>query len=310
MNEPSLSPNECAAAVDELSSAVDFIRWGASRIVEHGVFCGHGAADAVDEALALVLHAIHLPFGTPDSLLGGRLTRRERLLVVELLARRINERVPGAYLTGETWFAGMRFLADDRALVPRSPFAEVIERQFEPWIEPQNVQRIADLGTGGGCIAIACAQAFPDALVDAVDICPDALALAGENVALHDLEGRVRLHEGNLFAPLEAARYDIIVSNPPYVPAIDVDGAPPEFAHEPRSALLADDDGMAVVDAILASAHLHLTENGVLFVEVGASWPGVEERYSHLPFQWVDLERGGEGIFVIERDGLVLHYGD
>jgi ribosomal protein L3 glutamine methyltransferase len=307
MTSSRLDDAALAAGVAELCSATDMVRWGASRLTATGTYAGHGHGEAVDEALALTLHALHLPFGTPDVLLGARLTRDERIDVVRLVARRINERVPTAYLTGEAWFAGLRFICDKRALVPRSPFAELIQQRFVPWVEPDSVLRIADIGTGGGSIAIAAAQFFPEALIDAVDISADALELAAENIALHGLEDRVRLHHGDLFEPLQDERYDLILSNPPYVPEVDVDGAPDEFRHEPRAALAAGEDGMDVVARLVEGAYPHLTDNGVLMVETGASWVGVEERYQEIGLAWVDLERGGDGIFVVERDALEIY---
>ncbi|HEX6928284.1 MAG TPA: 50S ribosomal protein L3 N(5)-glutamine methyltransferase [Gammaproteobacteria bacterium] len=291
-----------------LHSATDFIRWGASRFAEAGLHYGHGTDNALDEAVALVLHAVHLPHGCPDRLLDARLTSGEKADVYRLLARRVDERIPAAYLTGEAWFAGMKFKADARALVPRSPIAELIEARFEPWMDPDGVCSVLDLCTGGGCIAIACAHAFPGARVDAVDLSPEALALARENVALHGVEDRVALHEGNLFEPLsKPAKYDIIVSNPPYVDAADMSALPEEFRHEPALGLAAGDDGLDIVRRMLARAGEYLAENGVLVVEVGNSAAALAQSFPDVEFTWLDFERGGDGVFLLTAAELRRH---
>lgn len=305
-----MKPDEVREALDDLVSAVDYIRWGASSMSRGGVYCGHGYADPLDESLALVLHVLGLPHGTPDALLAGRLTRREREQIVNLLSRRTGERIPLAYLLGEAWFAGRPFFTDSRALVPRSPFAEMVEKQFAPWVEAESVSRIVELGTGGGAIAVAAALAFPWAEVHAVDICPDALELARSNVERYDLEERVFLHRGDLFEPLAGARFDLVIANPPYVPDIDVDAAPPEFHHEPRLGLAAGEDGMDIVRRIVVDAGAHLFDDGVLMVEVGASWPQIEHEFADLGFAWAELEHGGDGIFVVESDALSLFSGE
>ena len=295
-----------------LKTVADFVRFGASRFNEAGLCFAHGTDNAVDEALALVLHALHLPARPPlpAELFHARLTRCERAEVVVLLHRRIEERVPAAYLTGEAWFAGLRFEIDRRVLVPRSPLAELIEEGFHPWIDGGRVRRILDLGTGSGCIAVACARAFPDARVDATDAAPGALDVARRNVALHDLEGRVRVVESDLFGGLDGeparrpgARYDLVVSNPPYVPDEEMAGLPPEFRAEPALALAGGPDGIDVVGRIVEEAPRWLAREGALVVEVGASpvaRAALESRFD-LPFVWLDVERGGEGVFLLHR---------
>lgn len=291
-----------------LYSATDFIRWGASRFAEAGLHYGHGTDNPVDEAVALVLHALHLPHGCPDRLLDARLTAGEKAEIYRLLANRVDERVPAAYLTGETWFAGLRFMSDARALVPRSPIAEMIEAQFEPWVNAGDVRGVLDLCTGGGCIAIACAHAFPGAAVDAVDISADALSLARENVEMHGMESQVALYEGDLFAALpEGRRYDIIVSNPPYVDAHDMASLPGEFHHEPELGLAAGEDGLDIVRRILAAAPEWLSDNGVLVVEVGNSAAALEEAFPGIDFTWVAFERGGEGVFLLTAAQVRKH---
>lgn len=291
-----------------LHSATDFIRWGASRFAEAGLHYGHGTDNALDEAVALVLHALHLPHGSPDRLLDARLAPAEKADIYRLFAQRVDERTPAAYLTGEAWFAGLRFKSDARALVPRSPIAELIEARFEPWVEPDDVQTVLDLCTGGGCIAIACAHAFPDAGIDATDLSADALELARENVELHGVEEQVALHEGDLFAPLAAnTRYDIIVSNPPYVDAPDMASLPEEFRHEPELGLAAGSDGLDIVRRILAAAPARISDNGILIVEVGNSAAALADAFPDVEFTWLDFERGGEGVFLLTAHQLKRH---
>lgn len=291
-----------------LYSATDFIRWGASRFAEAGLHYGHGTDNALDEAVALVLHALHLPHGCPDRLLDARLTAGEKAEIYRLLVKRVEDRIPAAYLTGETWFAGMKFKSDARALVPRSPIAELVEAHFEPWTDPDAVDSVLDLCTGGGCIAIACAHAFPGAAVDAVDLSAEALALARENVEMHGVGAQVTLYEGDLFAPLpKGRRYDIIVSNPPYVDADDMAGLPGEFRHEPELGLAAGDDGLDIARRILAAAADWLSESGILVVEVGNSAAALEDAYPDVDFTWLDFERGGEGVFLLTAAELRKH---
>ena len=298
-----------------LRTVADFVRFGASRFNEAGLCFAHGTDNAVDEALGLVLHALHLSARppVPSELFHARLTRRERREVRALLRRRIEERVPAAYLTGEAWFAGLRFEIDRPVLVPRSPLAELIEEGFHPWIDGDRVRRILDLGTGSGCIAVACAHAFPEAKVDAVDTSAGAMEVARRNVALHDVEDRVRVIEADLFEGLArepdnraAARYDLIVSNPPYVPDEEMAGLPPEFRAEPTLALAGGPDGLDVVGRIVEEAPRWLAPEGALVVEVGASpvvRAALEARFD-LPFLWLDAARGGEGIFLLAEPEL------
>ena len=290
-------------AEEQLLSLRDYVRWGASRFAEAGLHFGHGHADALDEAAALVLHALHLEPGPPSELWGARLTLRERHAVLALFHRRIAERIPAAYLMGHAWFAGLRLRADPRALVPRSPLAESIERGFAPWLEADAVARVLDIGTGGGCIAIACAAFFPAARVDAVDIDGDALALAGENVRDHGLQRRVRLIESDLFAGVGGV-YDLIIANPPYVGREEHESLPPEYRHEPERGLRAGEDGVELIARILPQAARHLASEGVLVVEAGSCRPALEARFPDLPFTWLDFERGGDNVFLLRRDEL------
>lgn len=279
------------------------IERGARRLRRARVFFGHGTDNARDESAALIGHALGLPAPTPRML--RRLTSsHQQQQARELITRRIRERIPAVYLTGETWFAGLAFRTDARALIPRSPLAELIERGFAPWVDPRRVRRVLDIGTGGGCIAIATARTLPRARVDALDISAPALALAALNVRRHRLGRRVRLLQSDYFSALSAERYDIIVSNPPYVGARELRALPAEYRHEPRLALAAGADGMDAVRAILKDARRYLNPGGILVVEVGNTEVAVQRAFPHLPFTWLSFERGGGGVFVLSAQQL------
>lgn len=282
----------------DLISVRDYIRWGTSQFNAEGLFFGHGTDNAWDDALQLVLHALHLPLPLNPDVLDARLTLAERKEVVALLRRRIDERVPAAYLTGTAWFAGLPFRIDRRVLVPRSPIAELIENQFSPWLL-QEPEYILDLCTGSGCIGIACAYAFPEAAVDLSDISRDALEVAQRNIDIHDVGHRVRAIESDLFDNLAELRYDLIVSNPPYVDAEDLAEMPAEYHAEPALGLASGVDGLDFTRRLLREALDHLTDEGVLIVEVGNSGVALEEAYSELPFTWLEFRRGGHGVFLL-----------
>ena len=290
-------------AVEELRTITDLVRWGAARLDEAGVVFGHGTDNAVDEALALVLHAAGLRPGAPESLFTSRLTTGERRAAVDLIVHRVRERRPAPYLTGRAWFAGLEFACDARALVPRSPIAEWIERGFEPWLDPDSVERVLEIGAGGGAIAIACAVAFPNAMIDAVDISDAALELARENCIAHGVDDRVRLSNSDVYTELRG-RYDLIVSNPPYVDAETMATLDPEYLHEPAIALEAGADGLDCVRRILAGANDHLRPGGVLVCEAGASRDALESAFPAVAFTWLDLSRGGEGVFLLDEAQL------
>lgn len=289
---------------ESLVSIRDFIRWGASRFREAGLYFGHGTDNALDEAVALVLHALHLAHDLPPAYLESRLTPAERDAVIRLLTRRVEERVPAAYLTGKAWFAGLEFQVNEQVLVPRSPFAELIENQLSPWVEAEGVQRILDLCTGSGCIGIAAALHLPHTHVDLVDISEPALEVARRNIAEYALEDQVRTIHSDLFDALQGEVYEVILSNPPYVGAEELAGLPDEFHREPRLGLDGGVDGLDLVRRMLRDAPRHLSPGGVMIVEVGNSAQALMEIYPELPFTWIDFERGGHGVFVLTAEQL------
>ena len=291
----------------ELGTIIDFIRYGASRFGAAGLSFGHSFDNALDESTQLVLHALHLPHDTSPVYGQAQLVAEEKQAVLALFQRRIDERIPACYLTGEAWFAGLSFKCDSRALVPRSPIAELIESGFEPWLGGRTVERMLDLCTGSGCIAIASAHYQPEWQVDGVDLSPEALALAAENVErLH--AGNVRLLKSDLFRNLQGEVYDLIVSNPPYVTHAETDALPREYSHEPEMGLRAGEDGLDLVLEILRDAPAHLSENGLLVCEVGESEQHLIRLLPELPFAWVEFKVGQMGIFVLEREDMLAHH--
>lgn len=288
---------------DELFTVRDWLRYTVSRFEEGGIFFGHGTDNAWDEAVHLILRSLSLPLDNSAVFLDARLVRSERELLEERIEKRVSQRIPTAYLLREAWFMGLPFTVDERVLVPRSPIAELLEAELEPWLGQHPVGRILDLCTGSGCIGIAAAYVFPEAEVDLADVSSDALAVAQENIERHGMEGRVHTCLSDLFDGLEG-RYDVILSNPPYVDAADLASMPMEFRHEPVLGLEAGEDGLALAHRIIAQARDRLTENGLLVVEVGNSAPALEAAYPDLPLIWVEFERGGEGVFVINARDL------
>jgi ribosomal protein L3 glutamine methyltransferase len=291
----------------EQVSIIDLIRYGGSRFNEAGLTFGHSYDNALDEATQLVLHALHLPHDLSPIYGASRVTAAEQAKVLALFQRRIDERVPAAYLAGEAWFAGLSFKSDRRALVPRSPIAELIPHGYEPWLGGREIERVLDLCTGSGCIAIATAHYHPHWHVDGVDINDDALSLAQENKErLH--ADNVTLRKSDLFNQLQGQVYDLIVTNPPYVTNDETDALPKEYSYEPELGLRAGDDGLDLALKILRDAPDHLTENGLLICEVGEAERALVELLPELPMAWVEFKVGQMGIFVVERADLVEHH--
>ncbi|MBO1923533.1 50S ribosomal protein L3 N(5)-glutamine methyltransferase [Thiomicrorhabdus sp. 6S3-12] len=291
---------------DGLENVIDFVRWGGSLFRKNDLFFGHGTDNAFDEAKVLVFHVLQLPQHIPDNYWTARLTHAEKEEVVELFRRRIETRQPAAYLTGEAWFAGLRFIVSEATLVPRSPIAELIENRYAPWVDADSVTNVLDMCTGSGCIGIASLKAFSNAEVDLVDISTEALQIAQQNVELYHLEGVAHPIQSDLFSGLQGKQYDLIVSNPPYVDEIEMDHLPEEFQREPALGLAAGKDGLDLVRKILLEAPKYLKEDGVLIVEVGVSQYYLEQEYPELPFYWFEFENGGEGVFAIQKSELEL----
>ena len=292
------------AIAGELHTIRDLVRWGMSQFNRAGLCFAHGMPNALDEAVYLCLSTLHLP---PD--LGGdffdcRLTHEERRAVLESYRVRLSKRKPAAYITREAWFAGLSFYVDERVLIPRSPIAELIQQQFSPWIEAERVERVLDLCTGSGCIAIACAYAFEQARIVASDVSADALAVAAINRGNHGLEDRLQLIESDLFDSIPPQSFDIIVSNPPYVSEMEMSGLDTEFSYEPASGLAAGKTGMDYVVPILQQASGYLSANGILVVEVGYSMPALVELLPGVPFTWLEFAHGGEGVFLLTAEQL------
>lgn len=290
--------------VQVLTTIRDFIRWGSSEFLRHELTFGHGFVSAFDEARYLVLHALALPYDWSEDYLDTVLTLNEREQVVEILQLRVKSRQPAAYITRESWFCGLKFYVDERVLVPRSPIAELISNGFEPWIDSSRVERILDLCSGSGCIAIASKYHFPGAEVCASDVSLDALEVARTNFELHDLGDAVTLYESNLFDAIPPQQFDVIVCNPPYVDAREMAGLSDEYRYEPEIGLRAGDDGLLIVNRILAQAGEYLSEHGVIFIEVGNSQPALESKYDFLPMTWVEFEFGGGGVCCIQSVDL------
>lgn len=292
----------------ELVTIRDWIRWGATQFSKAELFFGHGTDNPWDEAIQLVLWVIQMPWDRLDHIVDTRLTASEKQQILTLYQQRVEQRIPAPYLTGVAYFAGLQFKVTKDVLIPRSPIAELIEQGFEPWLT-QEPMRILDLCTGSGCIGIACAVAFPGALVDVSDISPAALNVAKDNIAKHQLQDQVTAIESDLFAAIDHT-YDLIVSNPPYVDAEDMANLPLEFQVEPALALQSGSDGLEFTRRLLREAEHHLNDEGLLVVEVGNSWLALEHAFPNVPFTWLELEHGGHGVFVLTKAQLAAHRHD
>jgi ribosomal protein L3 glutamine methyltransferase len=293
------------AAIRELTTVRDWLRFAVSRFHEAGLAYGHGSTNAYDEAAYLILHTLHLPLDRLDPFLDARLLPEENATLAGILRRRVEERIPAPYLTGEAWLQGYRFKIDERVIVPRSFLAPMILDQFAPWLEdPDAVETALDLCTGSGCLAILTALAFPNAEVDAVDLSADALAVARANLVDYGLDARVRLTQSDLFAQLEGRKYDLIVSNPPYVDAEAMAALPEEYRYEPELALASGADGLDAVRVILEQAPEHLNPGGLLAVEIGHNREALEAAFPCIEFTWPELEGGQDTLFLVRREDI------
>jgi ribosomal protein L3 glutamine methyltransferase len=294
-----------ASAPAELFTLRDHLRFAVSRFTEAGLHFGHGSDNAWDEAAYLALHALHLPLDRLEPFLDARLLPREREALLNLYRRRVEERLPAAYLTGEAWLMGHRFYVDERVIVPRSFLAELIEERFSPWLDDSRaVARALDLCTGSGCLAILAALCFPEARIDAIDISPDALAVARRNVTDYRLAERIRLIESDAFAALTDETYDLILANPPYVDAESMSALPPEYRQEPALALASGADGLDFTRRILAGAKARLNPGGMLVAEIGHNRLALEAVFPKLPFVWLETLAGGGHVFLLRREDL------
>lgn len=291
----------------ELQTLRDYLRWTLSEMERNKVYFGHGHTDAWNEALQLVFNAVDLPWDSSLELLDARLLEQEKAKLEYFVYQRCAERRPLPYITGEAWFMGIPFNVDERVLIPRSPTAQLIESGFQPWLGDVDVERVLDLCTGSGCIGIACAAVFDQAEVDLVDLSEEALAVAQTNIDRHELQDRVRTIQSDLFNNLEGEVYDLIITNPPYVDQEDLDSMPAEYQHEPELALGSGPDGLDITRRILKQAGRHLSEQGLLVCEVGNSEVHLMQAYPELPLIWVELEEGGNGVFVIDAPTLRAH---
>jgi ribosomal protein L3 glutamine methyltransferase len=291
-------------AIDELKTVNDFLRWGVSRFNGSDIYYGHGTDNPWDECLSLISFALNMPPQLNADVLSSNLTLSERETIVESIALRITTKKPAAYLTNVAYFVDLPFYVNESVLVPRSPIGELIRNKFEGLIK-QEPTRIMDLCTGSACIAIACAYAFPDAEVDALDISPEALSIADENIHRLDVADQVVPIMSDVFSGVSGLQYDLIVSNPPYVDAEDIDDMPEEFHHEPAIGLASGNDGLDITRVILAQAADHLTDDGVLIVEVGNSMIHLQAEYPQVPFNWIEFEHGGLGVFSLTKAQLV-----
>lgn len=287
-----------------LTTLQDYIEWGTHAFEEAGLYYGHGTDNAWDEAVYLALYCLKLPYDSPREVGEKILSSTEKDQLLALYKRRISEKKPAPYLTHEANFGGLPFYVDERVLIPRSPMAEIIRKEFSPWTESSQIKNILDLCTGSGCIATLCAKVFPDAKIMATDISQEALDVATINLEKYHLQNQINLIQSNLFDHIPEQKFDVIISNPPYVDKEDMDSLPSEYLHEPDLALKAGKDGLDLVKIILKQAKNYLSDNGVLIVEVGNSAAELMKQYPQLPFIWLEFEYGEGEVFLLERKDL------
>ena len=295
------------ALAQDLETVRDYLRWASSRFTEAQLYYGHGTDSAWDEAVHLVLQALFLPLDVDERVLDARLTHIERQKIIKWVYRRVVDRIPLPYLTKTAWFADMKFYVDQRVIVPRSPIGELIRQDFEPWVQLDKVHSVLDLCTGSGCLGIASAHVFEEAKVVLSDISEDALEVAKRNILEHNVEDRVSAIQSDLFSQLQGQKFDLIISNPPYVDAADLSQMPIEYLKEPALALGSGEDGLGITRKILLQATDHLSEHGVLIVEVGNSQYALRDAFVNVPFTWLSFEDGGDGVFLLSYDELMTY---
>ena len=290
---------------DSLFTIRDWLRYSVSRLEESGVFFGHGTDNAYDESVWLVMSALHLPLDTLDNFLDARITKEEAKHLAHLIERRVTERVPTAYLLREAWLKGFKFYVDERVIVPRSFIAELLEDGLAPWIEyPEMVESAADICTGSGCLGILLAHAFPNASIDVVDISPDAIAVANINIKNYGLADQITAVQSDMFSGLKGKKYDLIISNPPYVDAPAMSALPQEYRNEPQIALGSGVAGLDHTHILLKEAKKYLNDDGILVVEIGHNRDALLDAYPELPFTWLDVESGNEFVFLLTKEQL------
>lgn len=293
-------------AISELKTVNDLLRWGVTQFNASDVYFGHGADNPWDECFSLVCFVLNLPTVSNPDLMSARLTKTERAHIVDLIIQRIETKKPASYLTNLAYFVDLPFYVNEDVLVPRSPIGELIKDRFSQLVNAEP-KRIMDLCTGSGCIAVACSYAFPEAEVDALDISQEALAVADENIHRLGVQNRVIPVQSDVFSAVANQTYDLIVSNPPYVDAEDLADMPEEFHHEPEIGLGSGEDGLDITRVILREAAQHLNDNGLLIVEVGNSMVHLQAEFPHVPFNWIEFENGGLGVFSLTKEQLVEH---
>jgi ribosomal protein L3 glutamine methyltransferase len=290
---------------EELFTIRDWLRFTVSRFEESNIFFGHGTDNAYDEAVWLILSALHLPMDTLDNFIDARITESERKHLAHLIERRISEHVPTAYLLREAWLRGFKFYVDERVIVPRSFIAELLEHGLSPWVDfPEMIESAADICTGSGCLGVLLAHAFPNAEIDVIDISPDAIAVANINIANYALQDRVTAIESDMFSALAGKRYDLIISNPPYVDAPSMAQLPHEYRNEPQIALGSGEAGLDHTHTLLKQAANYLNDNGLLIVEIGHNRDALLQAYPNLPFTWLEVESGNQFVFLLYKEQL------
>lgn len=299
--------NPITEAEEELRTVRDLLRFTVSYFSQTDLFLGHGLATAYDEAAQLILHALQLPPDQLNMFLDANLTRRERTQILRIIERRVNEKIPAAYLTHEAWLGDFNFYVDERVIIPRSFIAELLQTRLSPWLlDPDTVNSVLDLCTGSGCLAILLAHAFENASIDASDISVDALDVALKNVTNYDLTNKVNLINSDLFASLKGKQYDLIISNPPYVNAASMATLPEEYLHEPKIALAGGIDGLDIIRRIFKEASEHLTEDGLMIIEIGHNQDVIEQAFPRLPCTWLETSAGDQFVLMIKRSDLPL----